>query len=395
MKKRKFALVLSGGGFKGAFQLGALNYISDQWEKITGLSTPMKFDIVAGVSVGALNGAFVSMNKLALLNDLWLHQIAKNGVSEIYTSDFIDTASKSDKLKLKLNLKEIAKRLVPKIKVRMNFFEKLGLIFSREKRGRAIQSILKDVEEGIKASFPNLKAIADHTPLRKKLEKYLDRNSIDGTDFLCGFVSLDSGKYHGVLHKEFVSEEDFISGVLASTSMPMIWNPVDRVSFHSGAGLIESRNNIDGGIRNVSPLGDIIKLINEDPEDCDYKIIVINNNSGVLQKENFDNRPITAIAARSVYEIAMSEIFTNDVEHFLSVNKIIKEVKAQDKGISISDGENQLKSFDAVIINPNKDFDLGNPLVANEKLINYRFIHGATMARMAFESKNLRDGKAD
>ncbi|MBL7728612.1 MAG: patatin-like phospholipase family protein, partial [Dinghuibacter sp.] len=31
MQKTKYALVLSGGGFKGAFQLGALNYLKDHW----------------------------------------------------------------------------------------------------------------------------------------------------------------------------------------------------------------------------------------------------------------------------------------------------------------------------------------------------------------------------
>ena len=39
MKKKKIALVLSGGGFNGAFQVGALNYINENWKKITGLTS--------------------------------------------------------------------------------------------------------------------------------------------------------------------------------------------------------------------------------------------------------------------------------------------------------------------------------------------------------------------
>ena len=103
-KEKKFALVLSGGGFNGAFQLGALNYLHDNWKKITGLSSPMKFDIIAGVSVGAINGSMIAMNKLGTLNQLWLDKIAKKGASEIYTSDFIDTNSKGDNLKMKLDI---------------------------------------------------------------------------------------------------------------------------------------------------------------------------------------------------------------------------------------------------------------------------------------------------
>jgi NTE family protein len=45
------ALVLSGGGSKGAYQVGVLRYLTEQ-----GLS----WDIVCGVSVGALNGSFIS-----------------------------------------------------------------------------------------------------------------------------------------------------------------------------------------------------------------------------------------------------------------------------------------------------------------------------------------------
>ena len=392
MKKRKFALVLSGGGFKGAFQIGALNFIGESWQKITGLSTPMKFDIIAGVSVGALNGSFVAMDKLSLLNDLWAYQIARNGVSEIYTSDFIDTSSKSDKIKLKLDLKEIAKRLIPEINIKLNFFSKLGLIFSKEKRKKIIESILEDVQAGIRVNLPNLKAIADNTPLKKKLQKYLDRSDIRDTRFLCGFVSLDSGKYHGVLHQEFASENDFVNGVLASTAMPMIWQPVRQVNYSREGQFFSPKNNVDGGIRNVSPLGDVIKLINEDPEDCEYNLIIVNCNSGSLNKENFDNKSIAAIAARSVYEIVLTEIFNNDVDHFMKVNEIVKRVESSDCSVDLVAGKNKpLKSFKAVIISPNKDVDLGSSLAANEQLIEKRLVHGANMARLAFENKDFHN----
>ena len=42
----------------------------------------MHFDIIAGVSVGALNGAMMAMGKQDELNELW-DQVAKNGVGEI------------------------------------------------------------------------------------------------------------------------------------------------------------------------------------------------------------------------------------------------------------------------------------------------------------------------
>jgi len=47
------ALVLSGGGSKGGFQFSALNYIIKE--------LGVRYDILCGISVGALNCAHLSM----------------------------------------------------------------------------------------------------------------------------------------------------------------------------------------------------------------------------------------------------------------------------------------------------------------------------------------------
>lgn len=392
MKKKgkiKYALVLSGGGFNGAFQLGALNYINKNWKKITGLSTSMKFDIISGVSGGALNGSLLAMGELDLLNDLWINQIGKKGVSEVYTSELIDTSSKEDKLKLKIDLKELAKKFIPELKIQLGFLNKLGLIFSKRKRNQIVQTVIKEIEEGIKLNIPKYRSIADNTPLKKKLEKYLNRSKIKGTNFTCGFVSLDTGDYHGVLHTQFLSKKDFVNGVLASTSIPMIWNPVESIKFNSKNGVVESLNNVDGGIRNVSPLGDVIKLINEDKDDCEYKIIVINTNSGVPKKKDFSEKSIIEIAVRSLYEIAITEVFNNDVNHFIKVNDILHQVEAWDSEIALfNEHKQEIKSFEAIVINPDKDFELGSSLVANERLIHLRMKHGQDMADLIFNKNN-------
>jgi NTE family protein len=56
------ALVLSGGGSKGAFQLGALEALAEAGYTYT---------CVAGVSVGALNGTMIASNRLDRLGTLW------------------------------------------------------------------------------------------------------------------------------------------------------------------------------------------------------------------------------------------------------------------------------------------------------------------------------------
>lgn len=389
-KEKKYALVLSGGGFNGAFQLGAINYLNDNWEKITGKKEQMKFDLIAGVSVGSINGSLLAMNKLGLLNEFWLDKVAKNGVSEIYTSDFIDTDHKGNDLKMKLDIESIRKRIVPDFKIDLSVLKKLGMIFSKKKRKKIIKEILQDLSNQLKSGLSKFKALADNTPLKLKLQEHLDKDKISETDFICGFVSLDTGAYHSTLHSGFTNNEDFVNGVLASTCIPIVWNPVSQVKYMEDDELQVSRNNIDGGVKNVSPLGDVVERINQDPEN-DYKIIIINCHSGYNIPEDFADKNIAQIAVRSLYEIAFTEIFNNDVKHFLKMNDLIKQAKAWDSEIVLFDeGTRPLKAFDSLIIQPHKDMDLGNSLAANEKLINMRVQHGELMARLALE-KSTKD----
>ncbi|MFV1956702.1 MAG: patatin-like phospholipase family protein, partial [bacterium] len=59
----KVALVLSGGGAKGAFQIGAEKYAREE--------KGYKWDVIAGVSVGALNGALLAMEEYKRLEAIW------------------------------------------------------------------------------------------------------------------------------------------------------------------------------------------------------------------------------------------------------------------------------------------------------------------------------------
>ena len=106
LNKHKYALVLSGGGFNGAFQVGALNCLKKHWMEITGSNKPMHFDIIAGVSVGSLNGSMLAMEKFDELNQLWI-DVAGKGVKEIYTSDFINTESQENKIDFDINFDKI------------------------------------------------------------------------------------------------------------------------------------------------------------------------------------------------------------------------------------------------------------------------------------------------
>ncbi len=61
-KKEKVALVLSGGGSRGAYEAGA-------WQALTDLG--INIDVVTGASVGAINGAMVCQGCLDLTINMW------------------------------------------------------------------------------------------------------------------------------------------------------------------------------------------------------------------------------------------------------------------------------------------------------------------------------------
>lgn len=62
MKKQKTALVLGGGGARGAYEVGV-------WQALRELDIPL--DIVVGTSVGAINGALVMQDDFDLAVKLW------------------------------------------------------------------------------------------------------------------------------------------------------------------------------------------------------------------------------------------------------------------------------------------------------------------------------------
>lgn len=366
---KKVALVLSGGGFKGAFQVGALKYLKENWQKIDPESGIMKFDIVAGVSVGALNGLMIALDRFDYLEELW-NKVAINGVEEVYTSDFIDTkpdtGNPNPELKMNLSWNTAKNRFPNTFK---NLF--LRLIFNQ-----------KAFQAAFKTDFSNFKSIADNTPLKKKLTEVAKKSDIRNCIYKCGYVSLNDGKYYSTKHTDFTTDIDFVNGILASTTMPIIWAPVKHINTLSG----QHNQTIDGGIRSVSPLGDVIQEIKNDKSKDEYLIIVINCSSGEIADENFADKNIAQIALRSLSDIAITEIFNNDLEEFIDKNYILQQIKKKLPDEDIYDYDyaggkrgKVLKLFNTIIIQPSGEV-LGDTLLANDILINRRLEHGRQKA---------------
>ncbi len=376
----KTALVLSGGGFRGAFQVGALQVLLENWHKIDSKNPPLKFDIVSGVSAGALNGLLVAQNKFDELLELW-NQIARNGVSEIYKSDFLDIQDDRDggepQIKFHLDWPTL-KKYFPKT---TRYLKVKGLF--------APQSIFRSIAD----ESQNLKSIADNQPLYEKIKKYARKEFFGDCIYQCGFVSLDTGSFYSKNVCDFESDEDFAKGVLASTAMPIIWPPVDTIRANGKT----LRQCVDGGIRNVSPLRSVIDDIWNDPSTDDYTIIIINCSAGNIAEESYHNNNIAQIALRSLYDIAITEIFNNDIREFLTKNYLVKQIKEKhpDEVIYDFDFENRaqgkpLRHFKTIVIQPDA-IQLGDSLTATASQIKTRIEHGRHKANLALNIHEKKD----
>lgn len=381
---KKYALVLSGGGFKGAFQVGALKFLKKNWNLIDPNAAEMKFDLIAGVSVGTLNGYLIASEQYELMETLW-KQIGENGVEEIYTSDFIDTAAQSERAVVKIDLKKLIGKFLPNLTASLSVWKLLGALFSPRK---FFDQLISKAGPELSGNLKNFKSIADYSPLRNKLQNLVKKDAIQQGKFKCGFVSLNDGKYYSFPHDQFTTDEDFQQAMLASAAMPIVWEPVSRINTLNQ----QVRNAVDGGVRNVSPLADVIDEINRDASGAEYTIIIINCNDGSVKPADFDQANIAQIALRSLTDIALAEIFNNDLKEFLRINDLLEQADTKCPGLTLFNydfqtrerSEKPLRHFRAIVIQPASDV-LGDTLAANKTLIESRMEHGKQKAEQALE----------
>lgn len=391
---KKFALVLSGGGFKGAFQIGALRHLRKHWSLLKPPSGSgsesdsqpgdMKFDIIAGVSVGSLNGVLTACNEFDELERLWL-DIGTN-VENIYTSDFIDTHNQSDRVKVKVDFKKVKERFIPNLDLKISLGQGLRVLFSKSRRERFLNDLLGKAEKDFYLHFRKFRSLADNGPLKRRLENLIRIDKVKGCIYRCGFVSLNNGEYYSVRHSDFKTDEDFRNGILASTAMPVVWEPVPKITITIDGADLTIDQSVDGGIRNVAPLADVIDEINNDDPGNDYTIVIINCNSGSVNPDEYAEATIAGIALRSLQDIAITEIFNNDIAEFLRINDIIHQVQSVRPDINIHNYNVQhgrttkvLRPFRAIVIQTDPGV-LGDALVANEALNARRFAHGEKKA---------------
>jgi NTE family protein len=285
---RPATLVLSGGGAKGAFQVGAERVLREQFG--------FRWERIFGVSVGALNAALLGQEQYDNLLTVW-RNIRE---ADVYK---------------KFAWTRVAWRLVVE--------GKLGLY--------------------------------DNRPLRETLRKHTGGKPYK-VPVHVGRVSLTSGQYETIPH----TAPDFVDAVWHSSTLPVVWEPIGKEAY------------VDGGIRNVTPLGDALEF---DPKE----IVAI-----ICNRDEIDPAPapknLLDVAKRSLADVTINEIMINDVREFRRINRLVGQ--ARKAGIELThESGRPYRECTITVIQPSGS--LGDSLDFSSAAIESRLRAGEEAARGA------------
>lgn len=265
------ALVLSGGGSKGAAEVGVLDYLLEK-------EPDLDYDIYAGVSVGALNVSLLATGPLKeefpKLKDVWLNQV--KGSQSVWQH-------------------HLWYYILGCIIFILMFF--IGAIVSLILSAPKLLTIALFLFGFISFYFPYRALNYSHSvyvndPLRKLLTNNLDVEKLknSGKKIAIGTVSFNSGKYRTISDVD----DKIIDWIMASSAFPIFF-PMPY---------IDGEYWIDGGVVNIAPLNDALAM-----GATDIDVILT---SPIDAGQFYGTVPIVKQVMRNV-DIMTSKILSDDV----------------------------------------------------------------------------------
>jgi NTE family protein len=195
-------------------------------------------------------------------------------------------------------------------------------------------------------------------PLWRLLQAELEPEKITA-DLRIGAVSLVSGEYVTFTKDSPTLKE----AILASTIMPVIWTPLNVSDEYPAM--------VDGGVRNISPLGDVLVL---EPDE----LVVVNCSPQQPARLNEPPRNVLQIGLRTL-DLMLNEIFINDLHAFQRINALVKQ--AEDKKLELFHPRTgrKLRYVPCHVIEP--DYDLGDTLDFSQPTVQSSLQAGVRRAR--------------
>ncbi len=256
------ALVLGGGGAKGSYEVGVFKALR---------KLHMKFDIVTGVSIGSINGAFYVANEYKKCLKMW---------QKITTSDLFDVAigSKMSKEDIKLLVKQMSSG---------------GISFSN-----AYNFLKKNInEEKVRKSKIDYGLVT--VSLTNKKPRFLTKEQIPYgklVDYICA-----SSICYPFVHTQDINDESFIDG-----------------GFYDG---IPINLAIDMGATEIVAVDLSVLAINKKPKDKNVKVDVIKMK---------DKTPLTLTFTKEYADKNIKYGYNDTMKHFNKLDGNIYTFKKND-----------------------------------------------------------------
>ena len=216
--KTKLGIVLSGGGAKGAYEAGFLKALSE---------FDIQPDVIAGTSIGALNGAVYCANiktkEVAILLDkIW--------------KDLANTPA------LQPDKKKVFKDIVQVI----TFFSPLAPV-TKIVRGISYVISKGNNKEGVLSTSPISNVLEQYASVEKILAGLpfyvgLTRSNGDLIDTL-RFLELENSGITDYLNVQSLSEDEIYKAILASAALPMAFDAQEINGIHYRDGCLGSLDN--------------------------------------------------------------------------------------------------------------------------------------------------------
>lgn len=235
--KKNLALTLEGGGARGAYQIGAVKAFYENG---------LKFKVVVGTSIGAINGAYIAQNDFEMIYNMW---------QNLSFEDLLDLDNEAMKNLININLN------IDNIK------------YLSKKLGESIKNGGLDIAKE-----------------REILEKSIDERKLRNSDILYGLVATCiSDKKGEELFINEIPEGKVVDYIIASSNLPVFKRSV-----------IDNKKYLDGGLWDNCPVHmlekkgykDVIVIrAHKKNRIRDYKNIVRRGNIKIHMVEPIDTLP--------------------------------------------------------------------------------------------------------
>lgn len=307
----KTALVLSGGGARGAYQVGVLKAIADLHPKHA--SNP--FSIISGTSAGAINAVALaaSANNFRLgvkkVEKLWstLH------VNRVVKARAVDLAGNALKLSAALFNKGVARK------------KPLALLDNEPLRDLLSHVVrFNNIQRRIDAGYLEAVAIT--------ATSYATGNSVS---FFQGNPELKHWRRSKRIGVPAILD---VRHLLASSAIPSVF-PAEKVHRQYFG---------DGSLRQLAPLSPALKL------GADRIVVIgVRGHSRTSITARRDHMPSLAQTIGHIFNSAFIDSLESDLENLLRINELVGVIENEAPGFA----GDVLKPIDTLVIRPSVDFD--------------------------------------